>query len=359
MPKAISVSSTGREDGYIMIALLLIMVVGGSSFVLAGLSNRQSAYLAQQKELHIQMEEAKAALLAYAANSSNLYSDARGPGFFPCPDTDKDGQPQATCNSNTARIGRLPEYENFSGTYFRFNDTYKGTDQQFWYVVGPRYVYDTATASNRRSRNRTSTSLSAATSYRLKLDGTTGYVAFIIAPGEALGTQDRATGATSYANYLDGNNGDNGFDFYTSDSTSPELFNDQILGITLDEYMVAVGAAVARDMKTVIDAYAANPLTGNGSYPSDSGSLTSTSCPTSSSGTTFSNLFDAQHVWLRDGYGTSAGNGNNNERWSCPSGVYWNRLSVTSTGELKFNGCTNLKFTMTYGGGIVRSGNGC
>lgn len=342
------------QQGYMLLAILLILVIGGSSVVLAGLGNRQSTWLKQQEEVRRQLVEAKAALLAYAANSAALNAGARGPGFFPCPDTDNDGDPETACNSNSALLGRLPEFQDFSGTLFRFNDKYADVDQQFWYAVGPRYVYDTATTTNRRSRLRTSSSYAA--SFWLRLDGTSEYVALIIAPGEALDGQDRASGPTSYGNYLDGSNGDDGFNFYTSDSSNPSLFNDQVIGITWDEYMVAVGATVAREVKTVIDFYA---LTNSSTYPPDSGSLNSTSC-SSTSGTTFSNRFDSSAVWLRDA--SASTNGNNNERWSCPSGMFWNRTSSSSAsgvGELKFNGCSNLTFTLTYGGGIVRTGNGC
>jgi hypothetical protein len=79
----------------------------------------------------------------------------------------------------------------------------------------------------------------------------------------------------------------------------------------------------------------------------------------SRTGTTFSELFNAEHTWIKDGFTPVTGNG---ERWSCQYGMYWNRLAATDTGELKFNGCTNLLFTLTYGGasaGITRTGDGC
>ncbi len=334
-----------RQKGVIFLALILVMFVTGGTLALSALNNRQSTEIAAQSELHYQMAAAKAALLAYAASSARLNSDLRGPGFFPCPDTDNDGLPQSTCNSNIALVGRLPQYEDFSGSRFPFNDTYANVDRQFWYVVGPRYVYHTTTAGNRRSRLRTNAiSTLYAAAYWLTLDGTPEYVALIIAPGDELTTQTRSTGATSYANYLDGQNGASGFNYFTSYSSNPELFNDQVIGITLDEYIKTVGAVIAGEIKETIDIYAAANAD---AYPVDSGSLTSTSCPSSTTGTTFSNLFDSGHVWLRDA--SISPNGNNNERWSCASGVYWDRhTSLLNTGDLKFNGCTNLSFTLKY-----------
>jgi hypothetical protein len=327
-----------------MLALVLVVFVSGSSLLLGALNNRQNAALLQQTELRYQMEQAKTALLAYAASSAQFSSHATGPGFFPCPDTDNDGQPQSTCDSDSALLGRLPEYADIAGSRFGFNAEYAGIDRQFWYAVGPRYVYHSTTSTKRTSRSRVSTVSNEAVPYRLFLDGQSGYVAFIIAPGEELDTQDRGTGSNNYTDYLDGLNGASGFNYYTSYSSNPGQFNDRILGITLDEYMVYVGTAVAREMKPVVDAY----YTAQGKYPY--WSLFSSY---------FRNQFDDEHLWLRtDTSGTWVGNG---ERWSS-LGVIWSPASsYASTGTLTFNGCTGLSFTFTYGvaDGVVRSGSGC
>lgn len=346
----ISTTNKASQQGVIFLALVLVLFVAGSTVAISALNNRQSRELEERTEVRYQMGLAKAALLSYAANSAQLYNDARGPGFFPCPDTDNDGESEGACNSNTAQLGRLPEYEGFPDRRFYINDTYADVDGQFWYVVAPRYVYDTATTTNRRSRLRTAATY--ASPYWLNLDGKSEYVALIIAPGNELTTQSRRAGPTNYANYLDGLNGASGFNYYTSYDSNPELFNDEVIGITLDEYMLYVGTAVAREVKAVIDVFAnAN----SGLYPADSGSINSTSC-SSFSGTTFSNLFDNQALWLRD---NSVNNGNNNERWSCPSGMWWNRDASNTAGVLKFNGCNNLSFAFTVGGGITRTGTGC
>jgi hypothetical protein len=366
-----------RQGGAIFLALMLILIVTGSTFVLGALNNRQAASLAYKQEVRYQMEQAKAALLAYAANYATFYTD-RGPGFFPCPDTDAptsdpDGEPNYTstvdyCSYDAApALGRLPRMETFTSTTFRLNDTYADVDRQFWYAVAPRYLYS-STNLNRRSYTRTYSNSAVSTiasSKWLTLDGTTKYVALIIAPGEELDGQDRINGPTNYANYLDGQNGGDGFNFYTRYDSNPELFNDEILGITLDEYMIHVGTAVARAVKSRLDQYYLLNVPGNSPtrYPTSSSAAvpdTFGTCSTS----TFSNIFDGTtygtaNVWLRD-----STSGNNNERWACRQNMTWTRDSGTGVnygeGYLVFSGCPNIKFRIEYASANVkREGDTC
>lgn len=353
------------EHGYILLALLLIMVVGGSSLVLGGLSNRQSAYLASQAELYQQLEIAKTNLLAYVSSSSTLYSNAQGPGFFPCPDTDNDGDSETTCNpvnttmpncyTNTSRpapqIGWLPEYIDVSGNRFTLSNYYqdsggKKNEQQFWYVVAPRYVYhSTLTSSNHRARNRTSTStgLAAPTPpcMRMYLDDAGEYVAFIIAPGEALTNQTRSivdtvtTTNTTYTNYLDGLNGATNYYYYTSDVDDPDNFNDRIIGITLDEYVKAVGTRVAIESWKQLEIYRSI----NGSYPSSATNFRAELDDTS----------DQPWMWPNTVLGVSGYSAYDAERWSTDTS--YTRDSVdTSKAIINFSGCTGIKFVIVPGG---------
>ncbi|MDY6982231.1 MAG: hypothetical protein SV422_04010, partial [Pseudomonadota bacterium] len=139
-------SPKARQQGAIFLLLMLVLFVAGSSVVIGALNNRQSAQLERAREVRHQLERAKAELLAYAANYASFHADSRGPGFFPCPADNATGQPLETCdaNANIPKLGRLPEYEVLpSGSRFYFNDYYAQTDEQFWYVVHPRFTYQT------------------------------------------------------------------------------------------------------------------------------------------------------------------------------------------------------------------------
>jgi hypothetical protein len=335
---------SGRH-GFILLLLLLILVITGSSFVLAGLNNRQSSWLKQQTELHRQMEIAKANLLAYVANSATFFANARGPGFFPCPDIahntngiiSDSSAPSADC---AAFLGRLPEYVDTGAQKFYLNNYYAGIDQQLWYAVGDRYTYSPNTsASNRRSFLRTSPTDGTAISKRFSLDGKSNYVALIIAPGEALNTQNRSGGgSTAYTNYLEGGNGNSnsGYSYYSEYGVNPVEFNDQVIGITLDEYVLAVGPRVATTMKVLLDAYHV-PLNGD-QYP-DAAAFTTT--------------MDSSGIqWLH----STVGNG---EFWSkAATDVTYTRNSSNVT-TLYFSDCAHITFRLTFGSGITRSGNSC
>lgn len=331
--------------GYALLALLLVVFVSGSSFMIGALGNRQSQSMQQQSETLHQLALAKERLLAYAASSASLNQNAIGPGFFPCPDTnstDADPQPDATCDSNAPLVGRLPQHIDLASQRYEFGNYNSGIDQQFWLIVAPRYVYhSTNSANQRRSYTRTHKTASYAEPYRLHLDGAGQFVAFIIAPGEALDTQNRTGSADNYANYLDGQNGANGFDYYSKYDANPSQFNDLIIGITHDEYMQVVGSSVATSIKNGLETYHA---TWN-YYP-----------VSSSSSTTFESQFNGNLTWLRR---SSLGNG---ERWAdTPNDVTWVRsTSDNDQGTLTFGGCTGITWFLNKDNeSITRSGTAC
>ena len=354
-----------HQDGAIFLALVLVLFVTGSTFILGALNNRDRSYLAQQRELHEQMENAKANLLAYLANSDVFFGGTateQGPGFFPCPDTDdpvtnEDGLANYPCSAgNTAHpsclgntnrpapiIGRLPKYIEEGGHRVLIGDDGGDPHARFWYVVAPRYVYHPSNLGARRARLRTSmvTSLTPAPScMRLYLDDNPDYVAFIIAPGEELPTQNRSGNPLLYSNYLDGLNGGTSYYFYSSYESNPSAFNDQIIGITLEEYVKAVGRRVAIESQKEIDAYYEKP--GFGYYPVTQSAfrseLNDTVAPT-------------DRVWLLPNT-----TGYNGERWS--TDTFYTRLTPQSA-RIYFSGCTGITFTLTYPDKIEAAGESC
>jgi hypothetical protein len=341
-------NSIHQQRGVAVLLVLLIFLMSASSLVLSAFGTRQDILLSKQQELSYQMELAKANLLAYAANSHIFHDDGRGPGFLPCPDLSNSGVAPAACSGNV-QMGRLPQSATVDDRTMVLNDYYAGFDEQFWYIVGPRYIYDAATTSFRYSRNRTSTTLSGATDYRLTLDGETEYVAMIIAPGEALPTQDRASSPLNYTSYLDGQNGGSGYDFFTSYAVNPELFNDRVIGITLDEYMKFIGIAVVREMKAVLDADH-----GAGSYVNGPSSPDPFDYDSTGSQWNFRTLFNSEADWLQQS--TFSGVSSNNERWT----RYSTYIRIDGDNfSIKFQGC-DIVFSAAFGSdAITRTGDSC
>lgn len=343
-----------RHHGYALLALLLIMFVSGTSFMIGALGNRQSAALAQQQELSRQLVLAKESLLAYAAHTPVLYGNNLGPGFLPCPDTDNNGWPEATTGddfedeANTlcpagVTLGRLPEKITTPGGLYRFNDYYAGVDLQFWYAVARQHVRTTSNPA----ANRTNSSLS-----RLSLDDTDGIVALIIAPGAELDTQARTDNNLLPSNYLDWDNAQDAFattDFITVYEANPELFNDTVLPITHDELMQVAGFAAVSRIKVKLDDFNDS----NGQYPSNS--WWNQQCVQSSYLTAMDDPWMASEGW--------------NSSSDCSLWIWTSRLPTMSfysrnatdsdKATLYFSGCTNMKFEITHDGGIDRVGDQC
>lgn len=331
------------QQGYVLLAMLLVMFVSGTSFMLSAVDTRQTVALREQQELVRQLALAKEALLAYAANTSALYADAMGPGYLPCPDANDSGLPDVAsglesstsglCPSTTT-LGRLPEYVPTPNGDFRINDYYADVDQQFWYAVSNLHLRTSTTTT---SSNRTDSSLA-----RLSLDGTGDIVALIIAPGDAFASQDRSSNQTLYSNYLDSGNGQSSA--YVS-SGNPDSFNDQIIAITHDELMQFVGASMASRIREELSSYYQT----NGGYPW---------------GNSFGNNYYAQEDFFteisNDWLGTEGWNQNQNAGWGYRrSQRTYYQSSLSSTFSFHMHGCSGMRFQMTASGTFTRTGSNC
>lgn len=334
-----------REHGYVLLALLLVVFITGSSFLFGVVNSSQPIANAQQRELARQLQQAKESLLAYVSNSTALLTDDAGvgPGYFPCPDLNNNGLPGGgpagaeTCNA-TANIGRIPQFVTLpNGTRYNFNSYYAGLDEQFWLVVHRDFL---RTAANTDILTRSNPGPA-----RLSLNGQAGYVALLVAPGEALPSQDRTgSGRFDRRNYFDGNNALSTTQFTTS-GRELDVFNDQILGITHTEVVEYMGIQLAKEIRQRLETYHASEL----DYPN-----------------TFTNTFFStdfhyvESVYLdeifRDDWLTREGVDTAN-----PSALYadhhylqsviFQRLSNNAF-DIAFENCPNLKFRATLAGGI-------
>lgn len=156
-----------KAQGYIALSLLLIVVVGVSTFALSSFNNvtRPPAEVVKRQQAMAELEQAKVELLAYVSNTHRIHGD-RGPGYFPVPDPG-DGTP-----SNAMR-GLLPTEikGRDESILYRFAPHGAGRIQ---YEVDPALVY----TPNSTADQRTST---AAT--RLELNGTQNIAALLTYPG--------------------------------------------------------------------------------------------------------------------------------------------------------------------------------
>ena len=221
-----------RQRGAVLLTLFLVVFAVAATVFLASVDTH-AVEVREFKDLRAEMEKAKQALIAYAAMHPGLgldhdgdsFTDDEGPGRLPCPDIDNDGLTESGVSDCTDNVrGRLPEKITIGSNTMFLNDTYASKDQQFWYVVAPAF------------KEITSNDVNHQTTGTLSIDGVSGYAAVIIAPGEALATQDRSASQTSAANYLEqGNLSGTSFVNTYSDLT---VFNDQVIGIKPSELMI-------------------------------------------------------------------------------------------------------------------------
>jgi len=242
-----------RQRGAVIILFFLAIFLSGATVVLSALNNRVSN-IARGVETQREMEKAKEALLAYALMYSREYAGS-GPGRLPCVDTDNDG----LANCTAAQLGRLPEAVILpSGVRFALSNDGAGTDQQLWYALSPAFRTDAAT-------------LNALTAGSLTLNGESGIVAVLIAPGTALTGQTRP-GVVASA-YLEDVNAA-GTSFVSNSALAN--FNDRVVPVRRSELLSRVLPVVAQEIKGRLDTY--HPANGN-TYPVDQATFLSAMTP--------------------------------------------------------------------------------
>lgn len=215
------------QKGAALLLFFFGLIMASATVFVVALSNRSPQ---QQDDMRVRrgLQQAKMELLGFAA----LYSDSnpgKGPGRFPCPDTNNNGA--SNCNT-TSSLGRLPT---------NINRTDNGIDQQFWLAVNPAYQDKT-----------TDTPINTSTNGVLTLDGSE-VVALLIAPGPTVASQTRfsAGNRTNVANYLEGGNA-TAPDFVTLNGALVLDYNDRVLSIRRDELMTVVTPRVAQEIKRVL-----------------------------------------------------------------------------------------------------------
>lgn len=333
-----------RQKGVVLLLLLLISLVAGTTFMLASFNNRQDVYLQQQQELSLQLQFAKEALLALAANSSAIHGNNRGPGFFPCPDTANTGDADTSCDADVVNLGRLPAHVDTMMNKIPLNSYYASMNRQFWYAVAPYYTY--SANPDYRVANRRIYIDSAVLSSLLTLDDTDNIVALIIAPGEALAFQDRNAGGLAAGNFLEADNADGDFNFVTSDANTPHEFNDGVIAITRDELMPYVLTRAATEIKRVLDTDYDSQTVEPRHYPGDPND------PAQTPDAYHYEFADAlgNHPWLTDDAGVAS------ERWALET-IY--TLVSATQASLRFAGCAGISFTLAHHGELVRNGSSC
>lgn len=226
-----------RQQGVVILALFLLLFIAGVGALISVLDSNAIAQR-RNNDTVFALREAKEALIAYAVLHSDYYA-ATGPGYLPCPDSSGNGSENVNCGLDS--LGRLPTLITLpSGSNFQFSSYNSNIDEQFWYSVSNTF------------RRGALGILNSSVASTLTLDAQNRIAAVLIAPGPATGNQARPSNTST--RYLEDSNG-TAPSFVSGDSVSPELFNDYVLAISIDEIMMPITRKVADVLQEQLDAY--------------------------------------------------------------------------------------------------------
>lgn len=224
-----------------MIVMVLFLALVSAYFVAKGLSQTGAEVSAQRDQRSRDaLLQAKAGLIAFAADTNFAAAHSTQPGSLPCPDTNNDGDAEGTCNSISERIGRLP------WKTLNLPDLRDDSGERLWYAVSGNFRKAPGT-----------TIINSNTQGTIAINGSapaTGVLAVVIAPGQALQNQTRDAGhLNDPSSYLEGINAGANDDVFETrappndrdPSTGDRIFNDRLVAITHRELFDMVEPIVA------------------------------------------------------------------------------------------------------------------
>lgn len=300
-----------RQLGQAFLLVVLLLVVGIGALIF-NLATRGKVDIERDRNTARALEQAKTALIGYAAGVSNLAADGR-PGDLPCPDTNDSGNTGASCGNaagttgQASRIGRLP-WKSLG-----LPDLRDGDGERLWYAVSNNFKYNNRTACaapgdagclNSDTRGTITVRDSAGNVIH---DGTnpdpftpSGVIAVIFAPGGVLQRQGAATaqirdcsgagcavtgvcnstatakcdpvnyldtnGTEDNANFIDGNNANGFINGVIRDAGGNVIVNDRLLVITYQDLMPPLERRVAKEALKCLESFAADTKN-KGRYP--------------------------------------------------------------------------------------------
>lgn len=351
-------SLPARQRGAALLILLALFATAAAYLLVSSLNKSSVALsLTRADKNRLVMQEAKAALIAWAASETSQPTSGQGfqPGALPCPDADNNGtQDYSGPTTCTTLLGRLP------WASLNVADLRDASGERLWYAVSSNFVRSTSNIINSDSQGQLTISGLAPAS---------NVVAVVLAPGMRLGNQDRgAIGINTASNYLENNNGvANSTNFVTAienltDPLIANLFNDQLLVITQQDLMSVVEPVVAaRIRRDIVLQYIYNSdptLTDSSNVWSDNSSNRNKSRYFDAWGAfpfaaPFSNPGSSSFTGVAGTYeGLLPVVANLSYIWSSGSVVQTGGSgSVSSTSCTTINSSTNLKCNITYSGG--------
>ncbi|MDG6774552.1 hypothetical protein QCB45_09425 [Thiomicrorhabdus sp. ZW0627] len=250
-----------HQKGFMVLMILMMLALGTAVwFGTLGEIRSNSMKLESEDRNLSQLKAIKDRMLAYAILHPEIYSDesvVSGVGYFPCPDTDNDGNPNEPCGyvSGTNQlyvIGRVPT--RIANHFFSFIDS-SVDSSRYWFAVDSRLVnshsfYQFNSASRIPEINTTLThevkDLSNKDVPPLLVDGKDDIVMALFYAGAPLAGQSRPS--NNIADYLEQPSSTLGYNInFQSIGVNPNTFNDYVITITRNEWEAAILSRVTQD----------------------------------------------------------------------------------------------------------------
>ena len=239
--------------------MIVLMIALGSGFLVYSLAGPRALAAQKSAETDAVLAQVKQALIGFAASPPSNATNTERPGELPCPDMNNDGFGDGSCVAGA--IGRVP------WKTLGIPEPQDGNGGTLWYAIAGPFRNKNMSAAPINSDTLGNLSVYLGSSATVL---TSQAVAVLLAPGPAVGTQDRGTSIAACsttgtsiarnlcaANYLEstggGNNAQTGGPFIQAASSA--TFNDRVLAITNADLMPAVEQRVARAMMTLLEAY--------------------------------------------------------------------------------------------------------
>lgn len=234
-------------------ALLAVVTLIVAMVAVASVHSRRTTQqrLAADDKVRADLVFARDALIDYSVNYPSHYPETgAGPGHFPCPDTDGDGSPELLCG--VAPIGFLAvDFITRGGKQISLLPGASDPNEALWYTVSSAFRYNPVPSGKPLS----ATIVNSETLPELVLDGESGIIALIIAPGPPLAGQERkrnlAERSSRIDDYLEGENAD-GDRVFRSDQG-----NDRIVAVRWADLMPLVERRVLDSAARSVAAYVA------------------------------------------------------------------------------------------------------
>src|SRR6185369_8487774 len=185
-----------RPQRGVALLLFLFLLFGiGTATALAAL-NSSRARLEQERQTQLALQQAKEALIAYAAS---VYPAGNNrPGDLPCPDIDNDGKKDSPCGNASGTTGQALRLGRLPWKTLGLADLRDASGERLWYAVSNNF--------KENNRHLPLNSDTTGTIQVVEANGTVipNVIAVVIAPGAPI----QRLNAASYQDRSPGNEND-------------------------------------------------------------------------------------------------------------------------------------------------------